>query len=103
MQRTGREGRRSRKRKKREILFITAVVLVLALVLGLYSRQLRKDGDRYAEQAQHLQEQIDEETERASELEEENIFMQTREFIKKIAREKLGLVDPEDTIIRPSE
>jgi len=103
MQRENRDHRRSRRRRKKEILFITVVVLVLALALGIYSRKLRKAGDEYAKQAEHLQEQIDEETERAEDLEEQSIFMKTREYIKKIARERLGLVDPGDSLVKPSE
>ena len=55
------------------------------------------------ESARIIQEQIDEEKERAAELEEEKEYRKTREFIEKIARERLGLFYPDETVLKPTE
>ena len=44
---------------------------------------------------------MDTEKQRQEELEEKSVYVQTKDYIEQIAREKLGLINPDETIIRP--
>ncbi len=43
------------------------------------------------------------EKERQKELEEEAAYRQTKSYLEKLAREKLGLVKPDEVILRESD
>ena len=47
--------------------------------------------------------QLQTEQERSEELEDQRAYMQTVRYIEEIARKVLGLVYPDETIIRPEE
>ena len=38
---------------------------------------------------------------RAEELEAERLYVQTKDYIEKVARERLGLVNPDEIILKP--
>lgn len=100
-----RQSSRQRKRKiqsrNRGVLAITVVVLALLVVLGIHTYNLRQEDEVYAARVEVLESQVEAESERATELEEKSIYVQTRDYIEQIARERLGLVDPDETIVRP--
>ena len=93
-------SRRTGRKKKNSYKMIALVMLVLFVVLsyGSYSgyRELKSLQQQYDE----LTDQQLEEEERAAELEERKAYMQTISYLIEVAREKLGLVFPEDTIMR---
>ena len=84
-------------------MIISLVVIALVVALAIHTKTLQKTDDMLAAREAVLQEQMEEESERSEELEEKSIFVQTREFIEQIARERLGLVSPDDTVIRPDD
>lgn len=51
-------------------------------------------------QKTNLQTMIREEEEKRDSLTEEQAYRQTKQYIEEVAREKLGLVKPDDVIIR---
>ena len=53
--------------------------------------------------AESLQEKIDEQNERKTALEEKEEYMQSEEYYKELAREKLGLAGSDDIIFKKSE
>lgn len=44
-----------------------------------------------------------EEEQRTKELEERKIYVQTKQYIEEVAKEKLGLVMPDEILLKPSE
>ena len=44
-----------------------------------------------------------EEEQRAQELEEYRIYVQTKEYIEKVAKEKLGLVNKDEILLKPEK
>ena len=44
-----------------------------------------------------------EESKEAEELAQEQIYVQTKEYIEKMAKEKLGLVYPDEILLKPSK
>lgn len=82
---------------------IACVVLIFCIVLMYNSVKLN---DRLMEDqavAESLQEKIDEQNERKTALEEKEEYMQSEEYYKELAREKLGLAGSDDIIFKKSE
>ena len=52
---------------------------------------------------ENLAKELEEEKERAEKLEEERIYVQTKEYIEKVAKEKLGLVKPDEILLKPAQ
>lgn len=83
------------------MLPIFFVVAALLTVLTVYTRSLQKADAVYAARVDALQNEVDTEKQRQEELEEKSVYVQTKDYIEQIAREKLGLINPDETIIRP--
>lgn len=102
-----RQSTRQKKKKKRSrsrgALAISAVVLALLVALSIHTATLKREDEAYAAREELLQSQLEAESERSEELEEKSIYVQTRDYIEQIARERLGLVAPDETIIRSED
>ena len=102
-----RETRRSvRKRKARRgnrmaLVGITFVVISLAVVVNFRGAEIKEKDLAYQIREENLSRQLEEEKERAQKLEEERIYVQTKEYIEKVAKEKLGLVNPDEILLKP--
>ena len=104
-----REAGRSRSvRKRRErlgnrmaMVGITFVVLSMAVVMNIRGATLREKDLAYQIKEENLTDQLEEERRRAEELEEQRIYVQTKEYIEKVAKEKLGLVNPDEILLKP--
>lgn len=99
---------RSRRMRRNEqsrvgMLMITIVVVFFSLVMMYQMRVLRAQDNRYAAQVVSLQRQIEEEESRATELEEAKTYVQTRQYVEQMAREKLGLVNPDEKVVKARE
>ena len=82
---------------------IACVVLIFCVVLMYSSVQLNERLMEEKAVAESLQEQIDEQNERKAALEEKEEYMQSEEYYKELAREKLGLAGSNDIIFKKSE
>jgi len=98
-------SKRTEKRhsNRRAVLGITAVVFMLLSVLFISGMKLQAKADIYAAKAAQLEAEIEAETERTSEIEEHKKYMQTKKYVEEVAREKLGLVYPGETIYKADE
>ncbi len=82
---------------------ITFVVMSLALAVNIRGSSLRqKDLEYQIREEKLLQEKAEEES-RAAELEERRIFVQTKQYIEQVAKEKLGLVNPDEIVLKPEK
>ena len=45
--------------------------------------------------------QVEEEKNRSAELEEYRIYVQTKQYIEEVAKQKLGLVKPDEILLKP--
>ena len=105
MRETGR-SRSVRKRKERlgnrmAMVGITFVVMSMAVVMHSRGETLREKDLAYQIKEEELTRQLEEESKRAEELEEQRIYVQTKEYIEKVAKEKLGLVNPDEILLKP--
>lgn len=84
------------------IYIVTAVVAVFALVLWVRTRALEAKEQQYIEKEQAILAQVAQEEERAKTLEEYRVYVQTKQYVEKMAKEKLGLVDPDEILLKPN-
>ena len=78
------------------------MVLSLAVVVQIKGSSLKSIDREYEIRLENLTAQKEEEEQRALDLEEERKYVQTKEYIKEIAKEKLGLVDPDEILLKPA-
>ena len=81
---------------------ITLVVLSVAVVTQLKGAALRSNLRELESKKAVIQMQLDEEDVRARHLEEERVNVQMKEYIEKMAKEKLGMVNGDEIILKPS-
>ncbi len=85
------------------LMGITLVVVSLAVAINLRGTSLKaKDMDYQAKEA-NLIRQVQEEQDRSEELEERRVFVQTKQYIEQVAKEKLGLVNPDEILLKPEK
>lgn len=101
---------RASKRKRRDklgnrmtLLGITFVVISMAVVVNLRGVSLQDKELQYQTKLEHLEKRKAEEESRAEQLEEQRIYVQTKQYIEKVAKEKLGLVNPDEILLKPME
>lgn len=76
------------------------VVLVLLVTLMVQSQKLKDSNQQYESQKAELEQQIRDEELRTGEIENLKDYVNSKEYIEKIAREKLGLVYEDDIIFK---
>lgn len=101
---------KKRRKKNRDLLGnrlalfgITAVVISMGLVVGLKVESMKIRQKEYQLKEESLEAQYLQESQRAEELEEYKVYVQTKQYIEKVAKEKLGLVRPDEILLKPSE
>lgn len=104
-----RRKRKSATKKKTDrgnklaLIGITSVVLSLAVVVNLGSANLIQKNEVYKEKEASITKQIEKEKVRSEQLAERKIYVQTKQYIEKIAEDKLGLVKPTDILIKANK
>lgn len=99
-------GKTRRKKKDRwgnrlAIIGITLVVGSLAVVVNLKSTSMRRKDLEYQAKEETLNKQVEQEKARANELEEYRVYVQTKQYIEEVAKQKLGLVKPDEILLKP--
>lgn len=104
-----RENGKMRKRKKENLtnhmalIGITLVVLSLAVTVQLRGTELKQKDLNYQIKEENLAALVADEEARAAELEEYRVYVQTKQYIEKVAKEKLGLVNKDEILLKPVE
>ena len=108
MSKTKREDKRRRSRKqrrpspyKRSVLMILTVLCLLSGVLGVNAVKLHAKNVAYKQQEAELKAQLKSEQARAEEIKKYEQYVQTDDYIKEIAEDKLNLVDPNEIVFKP--
>ena len=104
----GRENGRVR-RKKREnlnnrmaLIGVTLVVFSLAIAVHLKGLDLEQKDLNYRLREESLMKQVEDEKTRAGELEEYRVYGQTKQYVEKVPKEKLGLVNRDEVLLKPA-
>ena len=102
---TKRKKRKSRAKNyalqhKISVLSISCVIVLLAIILSVASISLREKNDSYKAQETELEAQLKEENARAEEIDALEEYVGTDEYVEDVAKEKLGLVNPNEILFK---
>lgn len=93
--------------RRRQSKICTAVIvislLLLAAIVLVKSISLYEQKTELLAQEEEITAQIEEAKEEYAELEEQEAYMKTKKYVEEVARNQLGLVYPDEIVIRPSE
>ncbi len=91
-----------RQKPSNKLVGLAVVVIVIALVLFFNSRSkvIQAKNSEDADRIEQLESQIEAESARAEELEEYGKYVNTKQFVEEIARDKLGLIYPDEIIFK---
>ena len=78
-------------------------VLCLAVAVNAKGSTLKKSDLDYQQKEKQLEEQVREEEERTKKLEEYKVYVKTKQFAEEVAKEKLGLVNPDEILLKPNQ
>ena len=98
-----RQNTGKRKKRKNGLKIIAVAVLVLFAVITYSSVELQEEKRALEKRKSELEVMLQTEQERSEELEDKKAYMQTILYIEEVAREVLGLVYPEEVILRPED
>jgi cell division protein DivIC len=82
------------------IVMISGVIVVLAVMLSVASISLHKKNQNYKAQEAELLQQLEKEELRSEEIDELDEYVGTDEYIEDIAKDKLGLVYPNEILFK---
>ncbi|MBP3872754.1 MAG: septum formation initiator family protein [Lachnospiraceae bacterium] len=88
---------------RRGMILIIVVVGITILALAIRCRSLADKNDTYAQQIESLEQKITDEQDRGESIETFRGYTHTNAYIEKVAREKLGLVYPDEVIFQPAQ
>ncbi len=89
-----------RGREKRAVLLMSLIVAGVGIAAGVRGNELRQEILQNSQQESALEQQLQDETDRTEEIQELEQYMQSDEYIEKIAREKLGLLKENEILFR---
>ena len=77
--------------------------MFLAVAINIKGADLKKSDLEYSIREQNLEQQKEEEEKRTAELQEYKIYVKTKQYAEEVAKEKLGLVNPDEILLKPTE
>jgi len=83
------------------LIFVVAIVIITASSIKNISLQNRSADLAIVERS--LQREIDEADQVAANLDNLSMYMQTKKYVEDQAKDKLGLVYPDEIVIKPSK
>ncbi len=88
---------------KRSMVLISMILVLLTGVLTVSAASLQEKNQEYEKQEIELKAQIQKEKERSEEIKAYEEYVKTDDYVKEVAEEKLGLVDPNEIIFKPAQ
>ncbi len=98
-----RRAYRKRQQNRFSMFLVTLVVVMMLVLVGVRSVELRSKIDAKAAELSQLEAQIEAEEERAAEIEALGKEVQTKGYIEDVAREKLGLVYEDEILFKQED
>lgn len=95
--------RRYNRQNQVTVLAITGIVSVLLVMLYFGGTSLKKEIEEGQKRLTVLEQEIEDEEKRTEEIEALQEYMQSDEYIEKVAKEKMGLVKENEIIFKESE
>ena len=97
------EAQRAIKSRRKNLSVVAFIVMVLCAVISFKKIELNQEIASYEKKIAQLEVQKAEEELRTKEIEEYKAYVQTKKFIEQEARDKLGLVYPDEIIFEPEK
>ena len=97
-----RVSEKKRKTNKLGVFAIVTATMVVIIAICIQNNRLEKKLEKLKAEEQHYTEILEEENERTLELEEKAKYVKTKAYIEEAAK-KLGLVYPDEIIIKPKD
>ena len=85
------------------VLSVSAVIVCMAVIVNLKVSALEEKDKTYSSRLGVLEQELQSEQDRAQELEKNRLYVQTKQYIEEVAKEKLGLVNPDEIILKPNK
>lgn len=79
------------------------VVFALGIVLWNGKNSLVEKNNQYEAEIEQLNQEIEKESQRTDELAEKEKYVQTKKYVEEVAKNKFGLVYPDEIIFRAKE
>ena len=83
---------------KLSILLISGVIVILGITLSVASISLNAKNQEYKAQEAELEKQLEAEKTRSEEIDELEEYVGTDEYVEDVAKDKLGLVYPNEIL-----
>lgn len=99
----GRKKKKETLNNRMALVGVTLVVLSLAVIVQTRGVDLKRKDLDYQLREEKLIEQVEQEEIRSEKLEEYRVYVQTKQYIEKVAKEKLGLVNKDEILLKPAE
>ena len=98
-----REAKKAAENRRKNLALVAFVVFMLCCVISFKKVELNKKIEAYEKKITQLEAEKAEEEKRAKEIQEYEAYVQTKKYIEQEARDKLGLVYPDEIIFEPEE
>ena len=95
--------RKSNKSSRATILLVLLVVVVIVAATVIRSLSLSEKRDELAITEVQLEQQLEEANNKADELAEREKYMKTKKYIEDEAKNKRGLVNKDEILIKPKD
>ena len=95
--------KKNRRHTRIGLLSIAGFVCVFLIIFLIANNNLKSKSAENQAKIEELQESIEEQKKRSEDLDEQKEYPKTKEYIEKIAKEKLGLVYPNEIIFKTNE
>lgn len=99
-----RELRIKRQKRSNVIAMFSAIAVVLLLSIAIWKdkQSLHEKNMEYVSKEQELSQKIAEQESREDSLEEYKKYVQTKKYVEQVAKEKFGLIYPNEILFKPS-
>ena len=103
MAKTGNKGA-VRYRQSAAITFLVVVAVIFVCVTSIIRvTNLHAKSKQLAETEKTMELRVEQAKQEQADLDAQEKYMQTNEYIEDVAKDKLGLVHPDELVIRPGE
>lgn len=98
-----RHVRRDKWANRMAIMGITLVVMCLAIAINIKGAELKQSDENYRLRVEYLEAEVAREEKRTQELQEYKIYVKTKQYAEEVAKERLGLVHPDEILLKPAQ
>mgnify|MGYP001176662495 CR=1 FL=1 len=96
-----RRERETRRKRQKQSAILGMVLAFMGAVIWSGKRTLEKQNKEYQARVAQLQEQVEEQQNRSDEIDEYKKYIQTKKFAEEVAKDKFGMIYPDELVFKP--